>query len=48
MEKRWTWFKGLYGWAVFNNYTKTISHYEETMIDAIRCCNQWNKEKREF
>lgn len=38
----------VYGYAVFNTYTKTISHYEEKMIDAVRTCNKWNKENREF
>ena len=44
----WSYYKGLYGWAVFNNITKTISHYEETEREAFRICMQWNMEKKEF
>lgn len=50
MTKRWTFFYSSFfkKWAVFNNYTKTISHYEDTKQDAFLICYQWNKEKREF
>lgn len=44
----WTCYKGLYGWAVFNNKYKYISHYEETRAEAIKTCKEWNKEQREF
>ena len=45
----WTYFKGLYGWAVFNEKYKYISHYEETEKEAFRTCYRWNfVEKREF
>lgn len=41
--------KGLYGWAVFNEKYKYISHYEETEKEAFRTCYRWNfVEKREF
>ena len=47
-EKTWTYYKGLHGWAVFNNKYKYISHYEDTELEAFRTCNKWNREKREF
>ena len=48
MERIWSWYKGLYGYAVYNEKYKYISHYEETAIQAMRTCRQWNKEQREF
>lgn len=47
-ERIWTTFRGLYGWAVFNNKYKYISHYEETRLEALKTVKQWNAEKREF
>lgn len=44
----WKYFKGLYGWAVYNNKYKYISHYESTEREALRTCLLWNSQHREF
>lgn len=44
----WKYYKGLYGWAVYNTIYKFISHYEETEREAFKCCMKWNNEGKEF
>lgn len=44
----WTYYKGLHGWAVYNEKFKYISHYEETQVKAMMTCIRWNREGREF
>ena len=49
-ERIWIYYKSPcgYGWAIFNNKYKYISHYEQTERDAFRLCMKWNREQKEF